>query len=236
MILFQILVLLSQLVGLAGITLIGVWMGKLGGFGWDGSGKEFNLHPLLMTIGLIFLYAEAILAYRVFRNSKKVYIKSLHGIIHMLAFVCAVVGLKAVFDNHNANNISNMYSLHSWIGLTTVILFGLQLLCGFVTFLFPGLQQSLRAVYLPTHVYFGVFIFGMAVATALMGITEKLLFTLDEKYHNLPTTAIIANTAGVLLVLFALLVGYVVCNSTWKRRDVIDAEEANNLLPGRSGY
>ncbi|XP_070565224.1 plasma membrane ascorbate-dependent reductase CYBRD1-like isoform X1 [Ptychodera flava] len=227
MILFQILVLLSQLVGLAGITLIGVWMGKLGGFGWDGSGKEFNLHPLLMTIGLIFLYAEAILAYRVFRNSKKVYIKSLHGIIHMLAFVCAVVGLKAVFDNHNANNISNMYSLHSWIGLTTVILFGLQLLCGFVTFLFPGLQQSLRAVYLPTHVYFGVFIFGMAVATALMGITEKLLFTLKvppNDYASLPETARIGNSAGFFFVIFAAIVGFLVTYPDYKREPTEDEE------------
>ncbi|XP_077978217.1 transmembrane ascorbate-dependent reductase CYB561-like isoform X1 [Glandiceps talaboti] len=232
MIFFQLLVLSSQLVGLVGISLIGVWMGKyLGGFAWDGSKQQFNLHPLLMTIGLIFLYGEAIISYRVFRNSKKVYIKCLHGFLHMLAFVCAIVGLKAVFDNHNFENLSNMYSLHSWIGLSTVILFGLQLLIGCLSFLFPGLPQSLRSSYLPTHVFFGVFIFFMAVATALMGITEKLLFSLDEKYHDLPLTALLGNAAGVCLVVFAMLVTWVVLNSSWKRHEpIVNVEETNSLL------
>ncbi|XP_077978218.1 transmembrane ascorbate-dependent reductase CYB561-like isoform X2 [Glandiceps talaboti] len=224
MIFFQLLVLSSQLVGLVGISLIGVWMGKyLGGFAWDGSKQQFNLHPLLMTIGLIFLYGEAIISYRVFRNSKKVYIKCLHGFLHMLAFVCAIVGLKAVFDNHNFENLSNMYSLHSWIGLSTVILFGLQLLIGCLSFLFPGLPQSLRSSYLPTHVFFGVFIFFMAVATALMGITEKLLFSLDN-YPQLPTVALIANCAGFFFVLFAAIIGFLVLHPNYKRDAIEDAD------------
>ncbi|XP_006813966.1 transmembrane ascorbate-dependent reductase CYB561-like [Saccoglossus kowalevskii] len=220
MIFFQVLVLCSQLVGLLGITLIGVWMGKyLGGFAWDGSDQQFNLHPLLMTVGLIFLYAEAMLVYRVFRNTTKIYIKCLHGMIHLLALICAVIGLKAVFDNHNFNGITNMYSLHSWIGITTVVLFSLQLLCGFVSFLVPGVSRTLRASYLPTHVFFGVFIFGMAVASALMGITEKLLFTLDN-YSDLPAEARIANTAGICFLVFAGIIGYLVTRHDFKREEV----------------
>lgn len=53
-----------------------------------------------------------------------------------------------------------------------------QLACGFTMFLFPGARQWLRAVYLPLHVYFGLAIFAMAVATALLGISEKLFFKL----------------------------------------------------------
>ncbi|KAH8038499.1 hypothetical protein HPB51_001672 [Rhipicephalus microplus] len=53
-----------------------------------------------------------------------------------------------------------------------------RLLCGFVAFLFPGVRQWLRAQYLPLHVYFGLAIFVLAVATALMGILEKLIFSL----------------------------------------------------------
>ena len=54
--------------------------------------------------------------------------------------------------------------------------FSPQLLFGFVSFLFPKLPDGLRAVYLKIHVFFGVFIFMLAIGTCLMGITEKLFF------------------------------------------------------------
>ena len=54
----------------------------------------------------------------------------------------------------------------------------LQWLLGFVSFLLPICGQSVRAFILPIHTFFGVVIFCFAVATAMMGITEKLLWTL----------------------------------------------------------
>ena len=71
-----------------------------------------------------------------------------------------------------------VFSLHSWMGMTTVLLFSAQWVSGLVTFLFPGLASHLRAAYLPIHVSFGILIFVMACATSLTGITEKLLFSL----------------------------------------------------------
>lgn len=48
-----------QLLGITAMALVGVWMGKYrGGFAWDGSGLEFNYHPLCMVISLVFLYSE----------------------------------------------------------------------------------------------------------------------------------------------------------------------------------
>ena len=49
---------------------------------------------------------------------------------------------------------------------------------GLVTFLFPGLASHLRARFMPAHVFFGLTIFILACATALLGITEKLIFSL----------------------------------------------------------
>lgn len=56
---FAWLVGASQLVGLASVVLTGVWMGHYrGGFAWDGSAQEFNLHPLCMVLGLVFLQGD----------------------------------------------------------------------------------------------------------------------------------------------------------------------------------
>jgi cytochrome b-561 len=75
-----------------------------------------------------------------------------------------------------------MYSLHSWVGLTAVILFGLQWVFGFVSFLFPKLSDGLRAAYLPHHKFWGLTIFVLVCAAALMGITEKAFFSLKDGY------------------------------------------------------
>lgn len=56
---FAWLVGASQLVGLASVVVTGVWMGHYrGGFAWDGSTREFNLHPLCMVLGLVFLQGD----------------------------------------------------------------------------------------------------------------------------------------------------------------------------------
>lgn len=56
---FIVSVAAIQILGILAMVLTGVWMGKyLGGFAWDGSGKEFNYHPLCMVISMVFLYSE----------------------------------------------------------------------------------------------------------------------------------------------------------------------------------
>ncbi|GCB83271.1 hypothetical protein scyTo_0023661, partial [Scyliorhinus torazame] len=67
-----------------------------------------------------------ILVYRVFKNESKTTVKILHGGIHLISLVATIVGLVSVFGYHSAQNIPDMYSLHSWCGLISIILFCVQ--------------------------------------------------------------------------------------------------------------
>uniref|UniRef100_A0A8D0TU50 Transmembrane ascorbate-dependent reductase CYB561 n=1 Tax=Sus scrofa TaxID=9823 RepID=A0A8D0TU50_PIG len=82
----------SQLLGLTVVAVTGAWLGAYrGGIAWE-SALQFNVHPLCMIIGLVFLQGDALLVYRVFRNEAKRTTKILHGLLHVLAFVIALVG------------------------------------------------------------------------------------------------------------------------------------------------
>jgi len=82
---------------------------------------------------------------------KKLYVKILHACLLALSLIFASVGLKGVFDSHNKANppLDNLYSLHGWTGITAVVLFGLQWVCGFTAFLFPTLSEAIRKAYMP---------------------------------------------------------------------------------------
>lgn len=225
---FMVFLVVSQAIAIIMVALSIVWTTKtLKGFAWDGSAKEFNLHPLCMVCGFILLYGEAALAFRVFSTHEKSFVKVFHGLFHILAFVAAVVGLKAVFDFHNQNGIPNMYSLHSWCGLVTVLLFSLQYLFGFMSFFWPGAAISLRDMYMPIHKYFGLAILFLSAVSAISGINEKLFFVFKkagDKYSEFPHGAVLGNCLGLSVLAYILVVGYIVYNPEWKRPESDETE------------
>ena len=97
--------------------------------------------------------------YRMFRNERKRKLKLLHAGIMVAVFFLTVIALKAVFDSHNLKPcakpseegdycpIPNLYSLHSWMGLITVILFLLQVRFGT---LFYQITSTFQSDYWPT--------------------------------------------------------------------------------------
>ena len=54
-----VLVWIAEIVGILAVILVIIWMSHFrGGFAWDGSGKEFNYHPVFMVVGMVFLYGN----------------------------------------------------------------------------------------------------------------------------------------------------------------------------------
>ncbi|XP_054848228.1 transmembrane ascorbate-dependent reductase CYB561 isoform X3 [Eublepharis macularius] len=215
---FTYMVAASQTLGLAVILMTGAWMGVYrGGIAWENSNLQLNVHPLCMIVGMVFLQGDALLVYRIFRNESKRSTKILHGFLHALALVIALVGLIAVFEYHKKKGYSNMYSLHSWCGIAAFSFYLLQWLLGLVFFLCPGVSFSLRSRYKPLHVFFGVSLLILSITTTLLGILEMLLFKISDSYSSFVPEGVLANILGLLLVAFGAALAYILTRDEWRR-------------------
>ncbi|CAH1154121.1 unnamed protein product [Phaedon cochleariae] len=208
------------LLGSLGLTLFWVIQYQ-GGFAWrEDPSKEFNLHPVLMVAGFITFSGFSILLYRICRCCRRIYVKLLHTVFHALAIPCVAVGFLAVLDSHNLKQpaIPNFYSLHSWIGLVTMGLFAIQFVVGFFSFLVllccEGATAGFRAALVPIHASFGLTTFMLAIAAAVTGLTEKVMFTLGNTYSEWPEQGIVVNALAMVLIALGILVSFAVRSPT----------------------
>lgn len=224
---FYLCLLLCLSLGLACVVFVCLWSSQWrGSFSWDGSDLEFNWHPVLMTTGLVVMYGYGAVVYRIplTWGENKLPWKLLHAAFMLLALLLSVIGLCAVFDFHNAKSIPNLYSLHSWIGISATSLFAFQWVAGFAGFLLPCSPVSFRKLLKPVHVWLGGSIVTLSIAACISGINEKLFFVLKgdnqtQPYSKLPPEALLANTLGLLIVAFGLVVLRILSNRNWQRPD-----------------
>ncbi|KAL8535877.1 hypothetical protein ACS0TY_011501 [Phlomoides rotata] len=167
----------------------------------DNSNRIFNVHPFLMFFGFIFMAGEAMMAYQTVRADRQVQ-KFVHLFLHMVAIVLGIVGLHAAFKFHDRRGITDMYSLHSWIGIGTFSLYCLQWLLGLFVFLPPGGSVEMKARIAPLHVSGGRALLLMAICTALTGLMEKATF-LQLRNQN---EAHVINFLGLMILLFGIAV------------------------------
>ncbi|XP_061672320.1 lysosomal membrane ascorbate-dependent ferrireductase CYB561A3 isoform X2 [Syngnathoides biaculeatus] len=223
---FYIWYFLCMGLGLASVVCVCLWNSHWrGGFAWDGSSLQFNWHPVLMVTGMLVLYGNGAVLYRVplTWGENKLPWKLLHAALMLVALILSVIGLCAVFGNHNVSNIPNLYSLHSWIGIITSVLFATQWAAGMAVFLVPCSAGSLRKLLKPQHVWLGGSLMTLCIAACISGINEKLFFVLKGNtngslpYSQLPPEAMLGNSLGVLIVAFRLVVLKILSNHEWQR-------------------
>ncbi len=104
--------------------------------------------------------------------------KLVHFMVQSSALIVSLVGVYAVFHFHNEAKIPNMYSLHSWLGITAVAGFAFSLIGSFLSFLYPGIDPVYRRLILPFHIFGGTANIVLCAAVAITGITEKAIFSL----------------------------------------------------------
>lgn len=166
----------------------------------DNKDLIFNVHPVLMVFSLVLINGEALLAYKTVPGTKALK-KLVHLVLQFLASCLAIIGVWAALKFHNDKGIDNFYSLHSWLGLACLFLFTLQWAVGFTTFWYPGGSRNSRASVLPWHVFLGVYIYALAIATTVTGILEKATFLqTNHVISRYSTEALLVNSMGILIV------------------------------------
>ncbi|PKI55943.1 hypothetical protein CRG98_023675 [Punica granatum] len=158
-----------------------------------------------MVIGFILVSGEAILVHKWLPGSRSLK-KSVHLSLQGVALASGVFGIWTKFHG-NDGVLANFYSLHSWMGLVCISLFGAQWLMGFLSFWHRGEVRSTRMKVLPWHIFLGLYTYGLAVATAETGLLEKLTFL--QTTRNVPrhsSESMVVNGLGLGLALLSGIV------------------------------
>eukprot|EP00118_Oscarella_pearsei_P001415 m.7383 g.7383 ORF g.7383 m.7383 type:complete len:262 (+) comp18522_c0_seq1:45-830(+) len=209
-----------------------------GGFAWDSSSLHFNWHPVLTVTGFIYFASQSMLTFRLLPCSRPLK-KAVHVILHVSSAGCAAFGIAAVFVVHQKEGYPHLYSLHSWCGLITAILFTAQFSVGFFAFLFPGARMDHRLFLLPIHSKVGLYVLGLAAATSLIGINEMMQFGLGNHapkllgnktatYKDKTPETFVANFLGLAIVGVSFLVFYIVTRGKYKASS---QQKGEMLLP-----
>lgn len=122
-----------------------------------------------MVAGMLVGLTNGVLSFR--RPLERSSNKAMHAMWFVAAFVVMSIGLKAVWKSHDDKKPykANLYTLHSMIGLSAVILLSQNFLLGFVSFVSPYLSDAVKKVYKPNHIFLGVCTLIMAVMAIVTG-------------------------------------------------------------------
>ncbi|XP_016490353.2 putative transmembrane ascorbate ferrireductase 3 [Nicotiana tabacum] len=162
----------------------------------------FNVHPLLMFLGMIFLSGQALMAYKTVKADRKVQ-KAAHFLLHLAAICLGIVGIHAAFKYHDRRNLRDMYSFHSWIGIAIICLYILQWLVGLCMYMLPYTRKETRAVNLPWHISGGRAIFYMTICAALTGLMQKITLMQLQLFSG---ESLLINFLAIFILLFGISV------------------------------
>ncbi|XP_065219296.1 transmembrane ascorbate-dependent reductase CYB561-like [Planococcus citri] len=214
---FLPLIVVAQFLGLLPILFIIYWAFSRAGGMVHCVLKMSNLHIILSSISFVYLMGNSILTFRILRNWPKNTLKMIHALIGGLNCILTIVSVWAAFNFHARAGSADLYSVHSWIGMITLIMYITQVVAGFYSFLYPGISAPKRTVLMPYHRFAGQALLALSVLAAVTGINEKAIFMLGKCYEEKALEGILLNLSSVLFTLFAIVVIYTASSMEYKR-------------------
>jgi cytochrome b-561 len=233
MLTFRKIYLITEIVGVFVVVLTISWVVVFMELVWDLENiKLYNWHSIFMVIGMVFLngncklilftalklnkfsFFKAILVFRAFKSVSKMRIKVIHAISHVTSIVLITLGLAVEFISHYQHGEKDFYSLHSWLGMFTIIIFVGQFVFGFISYFFSLFSKKVKEFYLKIHVFFGIFCFISAIATCIIGFNQTARF--KKSYSQYSIEGVLINFIGLLMVVYGCLVVFLVTKANQK--------------------
>lgn len=144
---------------------------SLGGLGTKAS-RLFNWHPVLASGAVLGALTPGVLVSTA-RNSDDAKRSSrtrlLHALCVLLAFVVLTIAVSVVYTNRLQRKQPNFYSLHSWLGLASLLLMKGNIVAGIASLLFPRFRTGSFGT---THRYAGMFICFSSFLCAVLGFAQ----------------------------------------------------------------
>lgn len=100
----------------------------------------------------------------------------MHYTLHSCALASALLGLWAAFQSHNLKlpvPIPNLYTSHSYLGMTTMALLLAQFCIGFCSYLYPKASLSDRLALGPVHRFLGIATWVTGLATCAVSTATR---------------------------------------------------------------
>jgi hypothetical protein len=181
----RVCLFLGRMFTVLAVIMVAIWCMKknkdedkyLGGIEFYNHDKVFNLHPICMVLSMLFCMGLSLTSFRdgwSFKVSKY-----LHLNFNLLAKIFMIVGLRAVYvdhdepeGKHSSYHYRHFGSMHSWMGLITSFLLFQQDLLGGINFLYPKFCKVPRYVikgYKEYHGTMGKVSFVMAGVAMMTG-------------------------------------------------------------------
>jgi len=187
---------LTHILVFSSIVIVSIWVYELGGLG-STDHELFNWHPLLMTLAYMLFMTEGVLAYVCLDGSHSEK-KIIHLILQACSLFFSLLGVYVVFDFHAENKYPDLYSVHSWVGLLTIFLFGLQFLGGFMTFYRSQATVQRRQEFLPYHKFLGAVTVGCAYGAMMLGAFDKQAMLPKDDVYSF--SRMLANSFSIVVV------------------------------------
>lgn len=193
---------------------------------WVNNANILAWHPVLMVAGFFFCQVVAICVWSIFTD--RLIAKLNHIFFQIAALVTMSFGLAAIVKYKFDKKEASLVSMHSWIGVAAISLYGVNFVWGFVMASLTKFHPDsvFRRVFDLgfIHKVIGASAFNLTAASILTGITDYIPWTScnyitngvtyggdsnpAENYGMLPQACQIANGLGITVAVIAILIAF----------------------------